>query len=424
MDDNNFDDIVKRKVGEYEDPVFDSSALSGLHQRMDTLDYAPWHSRYRTELMIGSGIVMSTLIIILSLWLFDTNSSEAIEKSNLLILSQQEQIAKLQEEVKSLKKLPPDTIYITQFKEQTVPVNSVVLRQMKELKLTISQIKKDMEIRAFTAQPNSIHGDTSSFASSPAVYFDPDQTNLFYSRIIPEEKRQKSLRASPKPSNDLKQSSIPFSAKMARELEKHYRNGIGIRIGPALELSKGFYSEGAGGIDITGGLLGDFIVSPSFSLETGAKFIHRYYEIPEESLSKNLTLPYVNTDLGALKQADIDSWMIEVPLNLKYRYQLAPKINAIAGLGYSSLIYTKQVLEYSYTLDAVPLGHITEPHNVSDITRYTGALNLSLGISKRLKNNKILETSLFYQQGLGALGVEKMKSNFIGVRGVYWFTIK
>jgi hypothetical protein len=424
MDDNNFDDIVKRKVGEYEDPVFDSSALSALHQRMDTLDYAPWHSRYRTELMIGSGIVMSTLIIILSLWLFNTNSSAAIEKSNLLIQAQQKQISKLQEEVNSLKKLPPDTVYVTKFKELTVPANSVVVRQIKELQLTIFKMKKDIEVRAMTTQPFSTGLDSLSLANSPTGYFAPNHSNLFYSRIIPEEKEQKTLRAVAKPASDRKQSSMPFSAKTARELEKHYRNGIGIRLGPALEFSKGFYSEGAGGIDITGGLLGDFIVSPSLSLETGAKFIHRFYEIPEESLRKNLALPYINTDLGVVKQADIDSWMIEVPLNLKYRYPLAPKINAIAGLGYSSLIYTKQILEYSYTLDAVPSGHITEPHNVSDVTRYTGALNLSLGISKRLKNNKILETSLFYQQGLGALGVEKMKSNFIGIRGVYWFTIK
>ena len=61
MDDKDFDDIIKRKVGEHEDPVFDSSALSSFHQQMATLDYMPWTSRYRTELMIGSGIAISTL---------------------------------------------------------------------------------------------------------------------------------------------------------------------------------------------------------------------------------------------------------------------------------------------------------------------------------------------------------------------------
>ena len=31
MDDNKFDDIIKHKIGEYEDPQFDPSALSALH---------------------------------------------------------------------------------------------------------------------------------------------------------------------------------------------------------------------------------------------------------------------------------------------------------------------------------------------------------------------------------------------------------
>ena len=118
-------------------------------------------------------------------------------------------------------------------------------------------------------------------------------------------------------------------------------------------LSKGFYDQGTGGIDITGGLLGDFIVSPSFSVETGEKFIHRFYEISESELNANVSLPYVNPDLAPVTQADIDSWMIEVLINLKYRYPLSLKTYALAGFGYSSLIYTKQILEYIYNYDAI-----------------------------------------------------------------------
>jgi hypothetical protein len=82
------------------------------------------------------------------------------------------------------------------------------------------------------------------------------------------------------------------------------------------------------------------------------------------------------------------------------------------------------VLEYSYNLNTVTSGYITEPHTISKYTWYTGTLNISLGLSKRLKNDKILETSLYYQHGLGESGVEKTKSNFLGIRGTYWFTIK
>ena len=104
MDDKAFDDIIKRKVGGHEDPVFDSSALSSFHQRMAALNYVPWSSRYRTELIIGSGIVISTFLIMMSAWLSDTDASESLKKNNLLIRDQQKQITELQAEIKVLKK--------------------------------------------------------------------------------------------------------------------------------------------------------------------------------------------------------------------------------------------------------------------------------------------------------------------------------
>ena len=417
MDDKDFDDIIKRKVGEHEDPVFDSSALSSFHRRMATLDYLPWSSRYRTELMIGSGIAISTFLIIMSVWLLNTNTSESHKKNNLLIHDQQKKITELQAEINVLKKKKPDTIYITQVNEVTM---RDVESRMEEMKLTILKLKEDIA----QIQSPSTGFDSLSFGTTSNSYFEPHNAALFSSKILPAEKSEKSMKAVPKPIEERKQLHTKFSVKTARELEKHYRKGMGIRLGPTLDLSKGFYDEGTGGIDIAGGLLGDFIVSPSFSVETGGKFIHRSYEISEAESNSNLTLPYVNPDLAPVTQAEIDSWMIEVPINLKYRYPLSLKTYALASFGYSSLIYTKQVLEYSYDLDAVPSGHISESHIIADITRYSGTLNISLGVSKRLKNNKILETSLYYQHGLGEMGVEKMNSNYVGIRGTYWFTVK
>jgi hypothetical protein len=160
-------------------------------------------------------------------------------------------------------------------------------------------------------------------------------------------------------------------------------------------------------------------------LETGGKFIHRVYELSDDEIRAIHTkLPNVNAELAPVTSADIDSWMIEIPLNLKYRYPLSTTSHALASLGYSSILYTKQVLEYSYDLDAVTSGYITEPHSISNFTQYDGTVNISFGLIKRLKNNKILETSLYYQHGLGEFGVEKIKSNFLGIRGAYWFTIK
>ena len=276
MDDRDFDDIIKRKVGEHEDPVFDSSALSSFHQQMATLDYKPWPSRYRTELMIGSGIAAGTFLILLSIWLLNTDASESIEKSNLLIQDQQKTITELQTEINVLKKRKPDTVYIMQ-----VTMSDAESRQLEEMKLMILKLKKDLAISSARIQSLSAGSDTLSLETTSNSYFDPHHSNLFSPKVVPTEKNQKSMRAVDKSDGERKKSHTQFSAKTVRELEKHYRTGMGIRLGPTLDLSKGFYDQGTGGIDIAGGLLGDFIVSPSFSVETGAKFIHRYYEISE-----------------------------------------------------------------------------------------------------------------------------------------------
>ncbi len=421
MDDNSFDDIIKRKVRDHEDPEFDPSALAAFNHRMSTLNYLPWYSRYRTALMVGSGVAMSTLFIIFSLWLMNANGSKALAENKLFIQSQQEQIAKLQHEINDLKKHVTDTVYITQVEVLTSPPNNAVLNRITALELTILKMREELAIEYESVKNSSRERDALSITSTTVQQ---GNSELFHSKIIPDEKSKKSLKAIPKPISNSPLSNTPFSVKTFRELEKHYKKGIGVRVGPILEFSKGFYSEGAGGIDITGGLLGDFLVSPSLSIETGGKFIHRFYKISEDELKSNSELPYINPDLAPLGQADIDSWMVEIPLNLKYRYPLSPKTHALAGLGFSSIIYTKQVLEYSYNFDSVPAGHVTEPHTISNFARYGGTLNVSLGFSKRLKNKKILETSLYYQHGLGDSGIEKMRSNYLGIRGAYWFTLK
>ena len=96
----------------------------------------------------------------------------------------------------------------------------------------------------------------------------------------------------------------------------------------------------------------------------------------------------------------------------------------MAGLGYSALIYGKQVFEYEYSMDSNPDVTINSDYESPHAEIYSGGLNFSLGLSNRLKNKKTLEISLYYQLGLGKTGIEKNSINYLGVRGVYWFTAK
>ena len=55
---------------------------------------------------------------------------------------------------------------------------------------------------------------------------------------------------------------------------------------------------------------------------------------------------------------------------------------------------------------------------------YSGAINFSLGLSNETKRKNIIETSVYYQYGLGNIGAEATQRSFLGVRSVYWFKIK
>lgn len=424
MDDQRFDDIIKEKMGDYEAPGFDPSALSALHHQMGTLTVWPWYSRYRTELLLGSGLFLCTLIILWNQWSFSNREAQALKKNDLLLKSQQVQIDNLQHEIVELKSLAPDTIRIIEFKEQSSHLNSVYLQQIKTLEQTIQKMKD-----ANLAQVNAVEPTTASLEVSSGPNWKSAANGSFYEnqftgRLVPRKKDEQSAHAIPNKSEPDKITSRKLSAETIRDLEKHYRNGIGIRVGPALEISRGFYHAGNSRADLVFGVLGDFIVSPSFSVETGAKYTHRFYEITNEEALAQMQLPGLDTNLGPVINADIDSWVLEIPLNLKYRYPLSMKTHLLAGVGYSSLMYTKQVFENYYELNSDPLAQINTTHTVDKFTLNPGMLNFSIGLSKEMKNKKLIETSLYYQYGLGEIGVEKMGANFLGIRGTYWFTLK
>lgn len=428
MDDQRFDDRIRNKVGDYEDPGFDPAALVALHHQMATVSVVPWYSLYRTELLVGSGILLSTVIILWSQWIINTNATEVINEKIVTLQAQQAEIDRLQNQISLLKNVP-DTIRIFEIREQPTDYSSLLYRirllEAEAAKRNVAGSSADSEIVS--------EGNNKSFSydSKNILYNGQASTtgpfgNSFSLKLSPRAIERESLHA--ESNSEMKQSWLPaqgLSSKTIRDIEKHYQRGIGIRVGPVVELVKGNYTVGESDASIAYGVLGDFIFSPSWSLEMGVKYTKRYYEISDNQELITYPLPGVDETIGTLKKAEIDSWMFEFPVALKYRYPLSMKTHIQSGLGYSALLYHQQIFEYDYSFtgggDAVTLGSAYESNEVSF---YPGSINLSIGIGRQLKNRKILETSLYYQYGLGKKGIEEINGNFLGIRGVYWFTIR
>ncbi len=431
MDDQRFDDSIKNKVGDYEDSGFDPAALAALHHQMAAVSVVPWYSLYRTELLVGSGLVASTLIILWSQWLMSSNTSEILNEKVIAIQNQQEQIDDLQNQISALKHAPPDTIRIIEIREKPSSDYTYLLYRIKLLeaaaeKKAVEGIEQSNNVENSSDAGQQDQSSSTKLESETAAYPKTDLfRNSFSSRLTPRSVERESLLAEPNDEAMLRRSvSQDLSAKTLRDLEKHYQKGIGIRVGPALEFGKGFYEKGQGGIRIGGGVLADFILSPSLSVETGLKYTHRVYDITDINELSAEQLPGMDQNLGTLEKIDIDSWIFEIPLNLKYRYPVSTKTHWLGGLGYSSIIYGKQVFEYEYGMAGNPDATVTTVYGFPHAEVYPGALNFSLGVSNQLKNKKILETSIYYQLGLGKSGIEENSINYLGVRGVYWFTAR
>ncbi|HEX9650448.1 MAG TPA: hypothetical protein VGA21_07800 [Cyclobacteriaceae bacterium] len=422
MDDRKFDELLKSKIGEYRNPGFEPSALAALHQKMAAISQ-PWYGRYRTELIAGTATLLCAGMIFLGQY-FSNRVNEQWMATNIQALKDQEnQIQLLKEEIERLRNLAPDTIRITEFSGQD---NSgyylLLLSKISALERKLETLgNPENQMRNSQLIPLA---DYNAGKFSNSLIFDKNESMRIHSisRLNtrnPEVSRAEGkIEVSPK-----EKESVNLSAKTIRDIEKHYMRGVGIRVGPAVEIHRGFYSEGEGAYNFGGGIAADFIMSPSLSLETGVKYALHTNKVKNAD-SSNLNFPDVDPQLGQLNTAEIDFYSLELPLYLKYRYPFSDKTYLQTGVGYSFFIYTKEEFDYDYEISGNPGASINTLVKDKNFTIYPGTLNFSLGLSKELKNKKILETSLFYQHGVGSMGIEKIKLQFLGVKGSYWFKIR
>jgi hypothetical protein len=413
MDDNKFDDIIKGKVGEYADTSFEPSALAALHHRMATDSDWPWHVRYRNELVVGTGAVLIILFTLWGQWYFSGQKEQQFQNDFQLLKAQNEQMSDLLREMKNVKGIVADTIRVIEIRERDPHLYASLVQQIENLKnaLTDSFVNISNQNLAKSNAPQS---------NNREVWMGSFENNFHPFPISP---LAVGLQGSTK---KIMEAGIQEEKKLtAKEIKKqeNYRKGLGFRVGPIVELSQGFYRAGSGEISLGYGILGDIILSPSWSVEAGLKFVHRFSEVPEDELGK-ITLANANQIIGDVKLAEIDTWIAEMPVNLKYRYPLSRKTSLLTAIGYSPMFITKQTLEYSYQYNTSTDFYLKDSHDEKGIRFSPGAINISIGLSKQLKNKKILEGGIFFQQGLGDVGVEKSRLNTLGIRGVYWFPLR
>ncbi len=440
MDDQHFDKSIRNKLENYEDPEFDPTALADLRYRMAVTTVSPWYVQYRTELLVVSALLLFTLFNVF--WEAHTdekrdqsflNMMDSLNMSQHTITRLQSQLAEISAQASEKNMAEATTLSPAVDKNEISELYDQLQQEADKhhmrFEVYVSKLAEIVEsgTRVFASPTKSTSGYLllverlevrSPFSLTPNSFYLNlvDDSTLFHlEKINATVKREKT-------------KGKHLSAATVRELNKHFSRGIGIRLGPVAGLSGIKYQQRPWAANLAGGLLADWILSPSLSLETGALYTFREYNREDALVRQFNKLPGVDESLGKLAKADISSRMLQFPVNAKLYFPLFRQTEGIVSGGYSWLLYLRQDLEYSYHMSNSSgddeLLSLKSSFEQSKPRFYPSMLNFALGTSTLLKNNARLEVSLYYQYGLGKTGIEQVKASTLGLRTAYWFTVR
>ena len=426
MDDERFDDIIKNKVGDYTDPVFDEGAIAGLHQHLAAHQVLPWYTQYKHVGLMAATLALFTLIN----WLMirNTGNPELNQAGINNNINYEALIDDLRDEINRLKSVQRDTLFISRIDDTqrtpnpTAPspvevdpdqiINTFLLRlkdgqQIGKIGEYFFYHESDIPTHEEFIALN--HRDSQLLGSALSMSYPNEDT--IYKEIV-------------RPQADEITARMPII--VIRDLEKHYSKGIGLKIGPSLELAHTKPKVGGGEFLPGGGILSELVFSPSLGLETGFIYKTRSYDL-ENSTNQDLSsFPGINSTLGNVSNLEGDAKLIEIPLNLKFYRTISQNKDIYILGGISPNLYLSQAFEYNYSPspDLPTEAVIQGEAKISGPDFYIGTVNAGVGMSIDLPRERTVQVGMFYQKDLAGIGVENQKLNVFGLKSSYWFRVR
>lgn len=465
MDDNRFDKKIKEKVENYRDEQFDEHALAGLHQRMAGISYQPWYAPYKKAAGYAAAAVLISLLNFGLFAYFHSDRDQELMASINELKQDLGNYEKLKRDYESLRltknevevQTQTDTVYV--YKEFVggslygnshnannglkainvayhTPVGGeqtyarredIRLGKVEELSTEVKDFLAQYDL-AYIGEDDHVYlqyhnRDDAQFVARKGydAPFTLNNSTIALASVDIAEQEGKALD---------KHKKHPLSAKVLRDIEKQRMNGIGFQYGPEIDILKLSSDRGAGKPGIAVGMKAEFILSPSFRVETGAKYSFTEYVVKNPSkLGDDLSaFPGQNESIGKLHQIEQTTHALLLPVHLKYYHPVARDRYIFASIGASPQMHLLQQFEYEYEYEYTTSENdfsvdIEASKRFDDGKIYAGTLDFSLGIEKKLKNHSILQLSAFYNRGIGKLGMEESELAMVGLRSALKFRI-
>ena len=467
MDESSFDDLIKSKLTNYEDPTLDAGAFETFQEKLVVSQPIPWYDQNLSRLGMAASAIIVTLLNIYILTLYKnknettiltnenkkqhelvdslTNTIHQLSSQKEIIVkglnTKQNQLAITENENLTLKKnLALFKAKTTKNSEKELDSNQysvITIGRASELPASVLRIFKDKQLALIDTKNDQVY----LFASYRQNHI-LRQGQQIGNAITPIELLEVSEIKNPNfedlrvqsPATVIKGNKKLMSLKQRNELEKHYFSGLGINVGGHLDLLQSNYSIGSGSINPRAGLVVDWIVSPRLSLETGIDYFTNSINIDRDNIL-DIFLPQQMDQFGPLLTAEIDNKLISSPVSIKYRQWIGEKTQYILKAGYTP--YYSLSSSYFYGYPSVKPIHPNDPDDpayskprINTVEQssisgfYGGSITASIGLSRIIKKKNPLEASLFYEKSLGTVGQQGLKMDQIGVRMAYLFKVR
>lgn len=444
MDDKDFDDLLKNKFESYEHPDPGPSALTNFNDRLASYTSSSWYSKYRTEVFVSSTFVLFTLLNGFIIW-YVIASKDSIPVHN--------ELNKRNSTIDSL----------------TIAINKLTLKQQQSSIFIVDPgLKAPLMVEKLKVVSNnkndSIYGNNPRFhtgsqfhlgsvTSLPQNVYDrllsagvlTTENGEAYLLLTDDIKliRRKAYSYAPvdnisivhlndsiEPESILKDPKLKLtnqlSSRMINKIEdQHYSSGIGINLGPHLDLVRGEYSKGSGGFYPRVGITAEWIVSPHWSVETSLDYLNTRFTVTNDFQS--LGLPNLNPDLGSLQSAQINTHTLSMPISLKHRWWLTRENQLIIKAGYTPYFSLQNQYLYTYPYPGRPSDSDLTISTVEQVDRtrfHAETFSMAVGVNKFFKRKNFLEVALFFEKSFGKVGQENLSMQLFGIRTAYSFKMR
>ena len=427
MDDGELDDLVKKKLGNYVDPVYDEGAFDDLAGRLVVAPAPTFFARHWASMALAATVILSGINIYLYLQRGEvktivTNTVQYDSLVNVIheLREAQTHAATIQRIEVPEEKLPPVA-------HTPPPIIVPVEQGDAQSWLGYSTQSSDEILKALLNARVVVARNDSLFINhenARVLVVHSINHRALDSYESPLATVNGELEPIVVTSTKSRYTPMQVSNKVRNQLEKHYFKGIGIEVGPQAGLGVSSTNVGSHFAPRVGASV-DWILSPRLSAETGAAYALYQYNAGPTPWGRGPN--FYDHYYGSPADVMGTNHLIATPVGIKYRQWL----NATNQFFVRGSFTPYWLVAGNYSMRYREGGNDPDDSGriITQVQKYESrgffgkSAGLTAGIIHHTENNRRIELGIWYDTNLGTFGkVNRIQT--VGLQTSWWFKVR